>query len=422
LIATESDSKLDRQIRESVECLLEHIKRSGGYGYDPYDARVGRLYQVLSQGPRRSARGLLLKGLYGLELAAPVAYRKLRGIPKTWDPMGNSYYAGAHLSLYAVDGAKEHIEEARRTLDQVVDKAVGEPGKRGFALGFPCITGSDMEWSTDVPVAHYSLRVARKFLIWERMLGDCRYAAMLDEVVRFLTEGLEWVEVEGLVGVAYTPADPMQVINIWADVASLLASHATLRRDDSHKAKAVGLARSVYAHLRDDDTWPYFAHWENRPYKVDNSHTGMVVGALADLSLCYPSELGAHLPALERATAKWIDMFFNEDTGSHWSLPGQPWEANSVNLGDMLYAVHRLIRPELGLSNDLVDRLKKVRERSTQWAIDTLRTFDGRFCVRRYPLKKYSLGGVRSFDGLVADGLALTYAETHHGFENLWTV
>lgn len=425
MIPGKEDDACDRQVKACVDELLEHIRKADGFGWDPYDVRVGKLYESLYSSEGLPGK-LLLKVLYATELFAPITYRKLRGIPKTWDPMGNSYYAGAHLSLYLVDGDNAHLDVARNTLDRVAEKAVGQAGKRGFALGFPCITGTNILWSTTVPVAHYSLRTARKFLTWERIVGDGRYASILDETVRFLTDELEWVEVDGMLGVAYTPADPMQVINIWADVASLLACHAVQRGSDQNKERAVRLAESVLAHQYEEGTWSYQASWAKAPYKVDNTHTAMVVGALADLAVCYPEELVSKIrPSLEKGVARWLELFYDESTGANWSDLNNRKVVYSVCLGDTLYAIQRLVRPELGLSEGLVDRLMKLRRLTTEWSLANLRMGDGRFCVFRYPFKKYAVQGVRSFDGLMADALAMFYAEGVLAPEKrklLWTV
>jgi len=168
-------------IRPVIDRLNRILDETGGWGYDTYDARVGKFYEFLHS--RRYKSKLCKLGVYALyacEFVAPITFRKLRGIKKTWDPMGNSYRAGTYLTLYACEGRKEDLDSARKILDEILPHAVGKPGQRGFALGFLCITGSNKIWKTAVPVAHYSLRTARKFLTYERLTGDTRYAAMLD--------------------------------------------------------------------------------------------------------------------------------------------------------------------------------------------------------------------------------------------------
>ena len=426
MIAEKTHPGLDKKVKDSVDCLLGHIRKNEGMGYDPYDCRVGKMYEFFGQ-TRKTLKGKVTRlFLYGIEFFAPVTFRKIRGIPRTYDPMGNSYWAGAQMAMYLADNDQSRLDEARKVLDKVVTKSVGDPGKRGFALGFPCVTGSGILWRTDVPVSHYTLRVVRKLMIWERVVGDGRYQAVIDEAMKFLTEVLEYVEVDGMLGVAYTPADPLQVVNIWADVASILACYSVGRKDDIYKDMAIGLARSVVKHHLPDGTWPYFAKWSKKPFSIDNSHTAMVLGALADVAICYPDEVGAEIrPVLESGTAKWLELFYNEETGQHWMEPHKHHVCFSVSVGDALYAIHRLVRPELGLSEGLMKRLETARERLINWSIKVLPNFDGRWCVRKYPMKRYSVGGVRSFDGLTADGLAITYAESRlprDSVSKLWTI
>ena len=400
---------LEAEARKSVDCLLTHIRKADGYGYDPYDSRVGRLYRYM---------------LYGMEFFAPVTFRKLRGIKKTWDPMGNSYFAGTLMTLYYLDKDPAKLTEARGWFDRIITKAVGTPGKRGFALGFICVTGSNKLWSTDVPVAHYTLRTARHLMIYEKMIGDGRYNDILEENMKFFTEVLPWVEVDGMVGVGYTPADPMQVINIWMDVASTLASYGALKGDHRFKDKAIALTESVLKHFLDDDTWPYHASWAKKPYSVDNSHTGMVIGAFADIAICYPEMRDKIVAVLEKATPKWIDLFFDESTGRHWNVKSSN-HAAATAWTDALLAIHRLLRPELGISPKLADRLRILRTKMSQWSMDNMRCFDGRYAVFKYRYKKYSVGGVRSFDGMIADCLALTLAESkvpETELGKLWTI
>ena len=420
-------SAAEDEIRSAVGQLLKAMDAGGGWSYDTYDVRTGSLYLWLyREKTRRAFAAYILRGLYALELAAPHYYRRVRGIQPTWDPMGNSYRAGACLSLFLAEDDERHLVAARDILDRVTARAVGAPGRRGFALGFPCITGSDKLWRTDVPVAHYTLRVARKFLQWERIFHNGRYQAILSENIRFLVEGLPWIERDGILGVAYTPDDPMQVLNIWADVASLLACYGRATGVETHKEKSVRLVRGVLAHQDGQGAWPYFARWE-RPFGgVDNSHTAMVLGALADAALCYPSELMDEVvPAIERGIACWLGMFFDESSGRFWNMAGQEAQSCSVCLGDALYAIHRLTRPELGLSPALAHRLMCLAGRIVVWSFANLRLPGGRFCERRVGWWRYVLESVRSFDGFVADALALSWASGKVSGEKsrlLWTI
>jgi hypothetical protein len=400
-------------VRPVIDRLNRILDETGGWGYDTYDARVGKFYEFLHA--RRDTSKLCKLGVYALyacEFLAPITFRKLRRIKKTWDPMGNSYRAGTYLTLYACEGRVQDLDKAREILDEILPHAVGTVGQRGFALGFQCITGSNKTWNTAVPVAHYSLRTARKMLTYERLTGDPRYASMLDEVVGFLDNGLEWVEVNGLTGVAYTPEDPLQVINIWADVASLLASYDMLRGTDTHGPRVSALTRSILCHQEEDGSWPYMAKWESRPLTVDNSHTAMVLGALADIAISSPGSLRPHiLPALVSGTHHWLDRFFDEETGRLWFTDWLKNQPRAVCVGDALYAIHRLRRPEVGLPEELVARLDRVADKVVAWALANLQMRNGRFYERITPLKGYAVESIRSFDGLLCDSFALYWAE-----------
>jgi hypothetical protein len=336
--------------------------------------------------------------------------------------MGNSYRAGVELTLSRLDQRGEHLQRARAILDEVVMHAVGDPGQRGFALGFPCITGSDKLWKTSVPVAHYTVRVARKFIAWEQLVGDGRYTAATREAIKFLIDGLPWVVMNGCTGVAYTPEDPLHVINIWADVASVLAAYDRQYSDPRCKARALALAESVLKHQNPDGSWPYFARWEGKPGREDNSHTAMVLGALADLSLCYPECRTMITAALNKGVPRWIEMFFDENTGRFWNLVDRPKAVFAVCFGDALYAINRLLRPSISISIDTVERLRNLEERVIAWAFGYLKLRDGRFCERRLRFKRYSLKSIRSFDGLICDALALVIARERLGESaQLWT-
>jgi hypothetical protein len=413
---------------ETIMRLDQIMRECDGYGYDTYDTRIGKLYLYLSQKrSKRTFADLLLKGLYALELAAPIYYRKIRGIHRTWDPMGNSYRAGVHLTLYQACKNTKHLLEARSILDRIQKCAVGKQQSRGFALGFPCITGSNVVWKTNVPVAHYSIRVARKFLIYERIARDNRYRTTIEEVVTFLTNDLPWVNIEGRIGVGYTPEDPLQVINIWADTASFLSCYSSFYGNKStYRDKIFGLVENILNHQKADGGWPYFASWEGKPQNEDNSHTAMVLGALADISICYSSELKTRLiPVLEKGVERWVATFFEEETGRHWNTVDRTSHSYTVCLGDTLYAILRLVRPELGLTESLVDRLQKLADKVVVWSIQNLRRKSGRFCERRLPYRNYSVQSIRSFDGLVCDSLALYWAQRYENNKTnnfLWCV
>lgn len=410
-----------------LDRLLGILDATGGYGYDTYDTRVGEIYLHLYQlRPRSRTADLVMRGLYALEFAAPITYRRLRGIRPTWDPMGNSYRANTHLALALVEDKARHLASARAILDEVATKAVGKTGHRGFALGFPCITGSEKLWATDIPVAHYTLRVARAFMRYERITGSDSYRPILTECMRFIAEGLPWREGDGLLGVGYTPADPLHVINIWADVASVLASYGRLANTAQFEPQVTKLARSVLAHFRADATWPYFARWERAPGPVDNSHTAMVLGALADIALARVGgeDLRREIIAqLNLAVPKWLVLFFNEDTGQSWNLVDRPDQAFTVTVGDTAYAALRLLRPELELAPDLGDRLRALESRNLQWALRHLLLRNGRFCERRIGRWRFAVASIRSFDGLVAEALALHWAVRQGvSLQQLWTI
>lgn len=410
-----------------LDRLIEIIDATEGYGFDTYDTRVGRIYQSLYRNrPTNTWANFAIRGLYAVEFMAPITYRRLRGIRPTWDPMGNSYRANAHVALALVERRTEHLTAARDILEQVKRKAVGLSGSRGFALGFPCITGSEKLWATDVPVAHYTLRVARAFMRYERASGDSYFRLELDECIQFLAEGLPWRDRDGLLGVGYTPADPLHVINIWADVASTLACYGRLTGTERFDLRAAGLARSVLTHFRDDETWPYFARWERTPGPVDNSHTAMVLGALADLVLCGIGGVDLRreiVDVLNRAVPKWLALFFEEDTGRSWNLIGLRDQSFMVTVGDTAYALLRLIRPQVGLNGELVARLDRLMDRNIDWAVRHLMLKNGRFCERRIGRWRFSVQSLRSFDGLIADAMALHFAIRHGVLpELLWTI
>jgi hypothetical protein len=411
-------------VKVIIDKLDKMMDESDGYCHDTYDVRVGQLYLFLSQkrDTSRLARYLLYV-LYGLELMAPLLYRKIIGISKTFDAMGNSYRAGVQLTLYQLDAHKERLDKAASILDRITQTAVGVPGRRGFALGFPCITGSNKIWKTDVPVAHYSLRVARKFIIWQMVVGDGRYNSMLKEVIAFLNEELQWMENDGFLAIAYTPDDPLHVINIWADVASLLASYDRLYGDQCCRERAISLAKHVLKYQAIDGSWPYFAACENKPGREDNTHTAMVLGALADVAICYPEVRTEIVQSLAKGIPSWIKMFFNEETGQFWNLVDRPKDCFTVCLGDALYAINRLIRPELIIGKVMEQRLLSLEKKIIRWSLDNLKLENGRFCERKLHWKKYHLESIRSFDGLICDSLTIYFVRELLGQDKvLWTI
>lgn len=403
------------EIESAVDTLRRLMHESGGWSFDTYDTRIGGLYAWLYRNRANRVASATLLVLYAFEFAAPLLYRRLRGIAKSWDPMGNSYRAGAELTLSCISNRTEHLDSARVILDEVVMRAVGEPGKRGFALGFPCITGSERVWKTSVPVAHYTLRVARKLIIWERLVGDGRYRAPIVEAIAFLLDGLPWIERADCTGVGYTPEDPLHVINIWADVASILAAYDQLYGDSRARTRALTLTNGVLAHQNADGSWPYFAHWEGKPGREDNSHTAMVLGALADVALCYAEPRPAIARALRLGIPRWIEMFFDEQSGRFWNLVKRPTVIFTVCLGDALYAINRLLRLPGEMTGDTQERLRRLEGKMIAWAMANLRLRDGRFCERHLPLKHFRLKSIRSFDGLICDALALVVARERLG-------
>jgi hypothetical protein len=388
------------------------IEQADGYGYDPYDARHGRLYEYLCH---HTGNPLGLAGwrlLYLCELVHPTLYRKLRGIKPHWDPMGNSYRVGAHLALYLCDGDEAHLDKARAVLDRLKTRLVGAASGRGFGLGFPTLMGAKkLVWTPDMPISHTSVRVGRKLLLWEAVTGDRTYAPVGDEVATFLVEGLAWGETNGCTWVGYAPVDPAPVVNIWGDVASYLAAYDASRHTDEHRERVLGLVNSILGHQDPEGWWPYEGRWCGAKPAVDNYHTAMVLAALAHLCKYVPADHRERIRAsLELGLRYYLDTFFNEHTGRFRCFPGKNLPIDPSGIGDALYAFHQLDEPSVRMPVDLLARMNRVADRSVEWGIRNLRTRKGRFHTRVVPLRKIALGGIRRWDGQMCDALALYYA------------
>jgi len=392
--------------------LLPIIEQADGYGYDGYDVRHGGLYEYLCH-HTNNALGLLgWRLLYFVELVHPTLYRRLRGIKPHWDPMGNGYRVGAHLALYLCDGDTAHLDKARAVLDRLRSCLVGAALRRGFGLGFPTLMGARrLVWTPDMPISHTSVRVGRKFLLWEAVTGDRTYAPVVDEVAEFLSEGLGWGETEGFAWVGYAPIDPAPVVNIWGDVASYLAAYDAARHTDEHRDRMLGLVNSVLGHQAPDGWWPYDARWCGTKPAVDNYHTAMVLAALAHLCKHMPEGYRDRIRAsLNLGLRYYLDTFFDEDTGRFRCFPGKNLPIDPSGIGDALYAFHHLDEPAVGLPPELLARMNRVADRSVEWGIGNLRTGEGRFYARIVPFRRVVLDGVRRWDGEMCDALALYYA------------
>lgn len=395
-----------------INHLLPVIEQADGYGYDPYDARCGRLYEYLCHHSDTPLGLIGWRMLYFCELIHPTLYRRLRGIKPHWDPMGNSYRVGAHLTLYLCDGDEAHLAKARAILDRIRDCLVGTAPRRGFGLGFPTLMGArQLIWMPDMPISHTSVRVGRKFLLWEAVTGDGTYAEVADEVARFLAEGLAWGQTDGLTWVGYAPVDPAPVVNIWGDVASYLAAHDASRKMDAHRERVLGLIRTILEHQDTEGWWPYEGCWCGSKPAVDNYHTAMVLGALSHLCKYVPEDHRERIRAsLDLGLRYYLDTFFDEDTGRFRCFPGKNLPVDPSGIGDALYAFHHLEDHAVGMPRELLARMNRIADRSVEWAIRNLRTAKGRFYSRIVPLRKVVLDGVRRWDGEMCDALALYYA------------
>jgi polysaccharide biosynthesis protein VpsJ len=229
----------------------------------------------------------------------------------------------------------------------------------------------------------------------------------LTKACEFFHSGLQRiVRKDGSCALSYTPLDQMQIINVQADIGSLLIRTGEILRDNRHLLLGTKLIDCVLRTQNVNGSWCYYAPDSigGQSY-IDNHHTGMVLSALAEVCkvAVVDNDLGARsLHALKAGVRYFTDHLFTIDgTPKYYNTEVYPIE--TYNFAQSIITCLD-VRPLLegSLSMRVEERLQQL----VAGLVRTMQTPSGGFLYRRTRWFKQDLGSLRWANALAGFALA----------------
>lgn len=374
---------------------LSYADSLGLETYDPFDTK-GSPVILWSFKKRSLFRALVRKAVYGFELFAPFALRRLLKIKKVATAGGVGRLAQAHIATHKLDGGVSHLEKAGTLLKWLLE----HPGDAPHGLGW----GVPFAWSTffgDVPagtaVSHTTQACGHAFLDYFDVTGEKWALEAAHGCCVFLTQSLKQVpRPSGNVALSYTPFDASQVINISAESAAFLR-RAGRPEDQELVSRLAGFVVECQA---EDGSFPYSAQdsveGEN---PIDHYHTGMVLNGLLVLS----DDPGCR-DAFERGVKFHLENHFL-DNGCPKMRPSATYPVDAYSAGESLLLFGAVLRRK-----DVGDELSQaVFERMiglVGFVLHFMSYPDGGFVYRMYKGRNLRLNSLRWAQALLCHGLA----------------
>lgn len=393
---------LESEISQALSAALRFIERRGIDTYDPLDPSTTELAQRLLTVRTRFGtvvRKLLWAGVY---LAPQTARRWLGVVPKA-TPGGVANLA----SLYVELGGAENLAKARRCLEWLETNATFAHGYVGW--GFPFSWKQKLLVVSGTPIGHTTMTCGNAFLKYFQATGDQSVLPILERLCGLFHSGLRHsVRPSGSIAVSYTPLDETQVINIQADIGSLLCRVGKLQGDERHRRLGSALIRCVLETQNKDGSWCYYApDSTGSPSYIDTHHTGMVLSALCEAhdTGCFDTTGVSRIEnAICTGTNYFLENLFTpEGLPKYYDTSLYPVETYNFAQSIITFLdLAPFLREQHILSRRLEERLLQV----TTLLLGKMQTREGGFLYRRTRLVKQDMGSLRWANALASTALA----------------
>ena len=186
---------------DSLNRLLEWIKKNGLEGYDPYDALNSPLINVLTFKNKilRLIATQIMKN-------SPINIRKLLLIQKFMDPKRIGLFASGYLKLYKSTDDKKFLTEAQNCLRWLDANSTFEYSGKCWGLSFAHQSRNSflLKFQPSVVVTY---TVANAFLDGYEILKDEKYFKIARSSCDFILEELNITERPEGICISYTPLD-----------------------------------------------------------------------------------------------------------------------------------------------------------------------------------------------------------------------
>jgi hypothetical protein len=368
--------------------------------YDPFDVYGIEFVRGLSD--RKTAfSAVLQKGIYLGTRFFPILLRKCLRTPKRAAAGGVAALAMA----YTARGGTEELRKARQHLEWLVNSATIQNDYIGW--GFP------YQWKNEgallepgTPIGHTTMTCGNALLLYYEATREDWVIDPLLRTCAFFERGLNTTEHSAeTASVSYTPADHSQVINVSADVGSLLLRAGSRFAKSNFAELGAKLVQWVIERQNDDGSWYYYAYESiGKESMIDNRHTGMVLSALSEsLPLSKMESRESSVRALEKGLEYFLEHLFTED-----ALPkffhDRIYPLEIYNFAQAIITLLDVTHVST-LSTYLRDRVNQILPRLVENLLRLMQKSDGSFLYMREKFLKTDLHSLRWANALTTYAL-----------------
>ena len=403
-------------ISEAIDRTKRFIEQNGIDTYDPFDVLGTSLGQkVIAKRTPLTFLGRM--PLWFGMLHAPIFIRKLLGTKKRAAAGGVASLA----AFYTCQGSEEDLRTSRAHLEWLVEHATRKDGYIGWGFPYPWLHKTHLPAGT--PIGHTTMTCGNAFLRYYEATGDAWAIEPLLALCLFFDRGLNKTELSAeSAAVSYTPTDHTQVINVQADLGSLLFRVGSKLEKPEFGDLGLKLIQCVLENQNQDGSWYYstFASVGKATF-IDNHHTGMVLSSLSEVHAALP-EGDPRRPRLEEAVNLGT-RYFLEHLFTPEGLPKFYHDAiypldiyNFAQSIVTLLDIRKIVEQDPALHSAAELMLQRVLNQLFKLMYKT----EGGFLYRRTRFQKQDLRSLRWADALTAFALTrylqerpLTKAASH---------
>ena len=380
--------------------LWKWCRTEGLAGYDPFDGLNSRLFQATSLKQSRTARLAWIQ----LHKRSPINLRAIVRVPRERNAKAIALFALAALADFRRHPTKEHENEAREVLDDLIWMSL-----KGFS---GACWGYNFDWQsrsffvprgtpTIVPTAFAARALCEAADVFSRD----EYLPFARTICDFILHDLNRSEeAKDEVCFSYSPIDRTRVFNASLLAGETLATVGNLLGEVSLIDWAQRAGLYAVRRQQQDGSWLYGA--DSHQLWVDNFHTAYILTSLSRISDAGSvSQPGAAVTgssdqfdnALRRGYDFWAERFFLKDGWPKY-YPDRLYPADVHSTASAIIACVEL-RGRMPGTLILAEQMAK-------WAIANLRDERGFFYYQRRRLFKVRIPYMRWSEAWMAYALA----------------
>lgn len=266
-------------VKNSMERLDSWLNKNGWAGYDPYDLKGHPfLIRLTEQNPSFS-RKALRKGLYEVELFAPLFLRKLFNVEKMINAKAMGLFGEAYLNLYKAVQKENYLIKAEDTLDWLDNNY--SKGYSGMCWGYPFDWQSKIFIPEGTPSSVVSSTVGKAFWAFYELTADKKYLGVCESICEFFLNDLSIDKIDhDKICFSYTSLDNFHVNNANLFVAEFLILVG--KETNNEKYTDYGLKATNYTlnEQNEDGSIYYWGKDQESNRRIDHYHSGFEIRSL----------------------------------------------------------------------------------------------------------------------------------------------